>query len=69
MNFTDIFNSLVGWATNISQSVGGVVSGVGDAYSGASETAAFLTSTDGMWRIFAVLFGGLLILGALKYGY
>lgn len=61
---SDISDVLTGGATIIEDLIGGVASG----FEAIWNVFSFLTSAQGWIRIFEVLFGGLLIFGALKYG-
>ena len=59
-----ISDALTGGGSIIGDLIGGVVGG----FEAIFDVFTFLTSAQGWIRIFEVLFGGLLIFGALKYG-
>jgi hypothetical protein len=63
-----IIGSLTGFVGGFFDSILGTGSSIGQAYNGFSDTFAFLNSREGWYRIFMVLFGGLLIIGGLRYG-
>jgi len=59
-----ISSALTGAGGIIGDLIGGAVTG----FETIGEVLAFLPSAQGWIRIFEVIFGGLLIFGALKYG-
>ena len=59
-----ISSALTGAGSIIGDLIGGAVSG----FEAIGEVFAFLTSKQGWIRIFEILFGFLLLFGALKYG-
>lgn len=64
----DIIGSLTGFVGGFFDSVLGTGGSISQAYNGFSDTFEFLNSREGWYRIFFVLFGGLLIIGAVRYG-
>lgn len=48
--------------------IGDLIGGIGNTFDAIGDVFAFLTSAEGWRRIFEILFGAVLVFGALRYG-
>lgn len=61
--------SIIDDILGIGTGIGNAIDDVTDAFNGINAFFEFLTSPNTWTRVFEVLFGALLIFGALRYGH